>query len=106
MKLASIFVFIGLTAAATAHAQAVDAHGQAASLLSLGSRIEGTLPPAARASVAGTSAVDAHQRAAELLNRRSPSETASASPSSQSRPVTEATTDAHAVARRLLDRAV
>ena len=106
MKLASIFVFIGLTAAATAHAQAVDAHGQAASLLSLGSRIEGTLPPAARASVAGTSAVDAHQRAAELLNRPSPSETASTTPAAQSRPVSKATTDGHGLARQLLDRAV
>src|SRR5215470_13241323 len=106
MKLASIFVLIGLTAAATANAQALDAQGQAAALLSQGSRIEGTVPPVARTSVAGTSAVDAHRRAAELLSRPSPSETASAGLTAQSRPVADATTDGHALARRLLDRRV
>jgi len=106
MKLASIFALIGLTAAATAHAQTVDAHGQAAALLSSGSRIERTVPLAALPSVAGIGAVDAQQRAAELLNRPSPSETASTTPAAQSRPVTKATTDGHGLARQLLDRAV
>ena len=103
MKLASIFVLIGLTAAATPHAQTGDAHEQAAALLNLGSRIEGAVTPP---SVAGTGAVDAHRRAAELLNRPSPSETASAGLTAQSRSVADATTDGHALARRLLDRRV
>ena len=106
MKLASIFVFIGLAAAATAHAQALDAQGQAAALLSQASRIEGAVPLATPPSVAGTDAVDAHRRAEELLNRPSPSETASTTPAAQSRPVTKATTDGHGLARQLLDRAV
>jgi len=106
MKLAPIFVLIGLAAAATAHAETVDAHGQAAALLSLGNRIEATATLAARSSVAGISAVDAQRRAAELLNRPSPSETASPTPTAESRPVTEATTDGHGLARQLLDRAV
>jgi len=106
MKLAPIFVLIGLAAAATAHAQTVDAHGQAAALLSLGNRIEATAPLAARPSVAGTNAVDPQRRAAELLNRPSPSESASTTPTAQSRPVTEAATDGHGLARQLLDRSV
>lgn len=105
MKLAPIFAFLGLAVSATTYAQPVDAHAQAAALLNLGSRVEGTAPQVTLPSVAGTGAVDAHRRAAELLNRPSPSETASATPAAQSR-VTDATTDGHALARRLLDRQV
>lgn len=106
MKLASLFVLIGLAAAATAHAQTVDAHDQAAALLSLGSRIEGTASQVTLPSGARTGAVDAHRRAAELLNRPSPSETASATPAAQSRRVSDATPDGHGLARQLLDRRV
>jgi hypothetical protein len=106
MKRHPIFVLIGLAAAATAHAQADDPHARAAALLSLGSRIERTVPPVTLPSVAGTGAVDGQRRAAELLNRPSPSETASARPVTQSRPATGATLDAHSLARQLLDRRV
>lgn len=103
MKLTSILVTIGLAAVTSAHAQAIDAHAQAAALLSPGNRIGATVPRVAVPAVAPSEALDSQMRAANLLSRPVPSEAASAAAAAQPRRTTGTAADAHELARHLLD---
>jgi len=104
MKLIPVLATIGFAAAMSAQAQALDAHAQAAALLSSANRIETNGPQLAPPSVASSDAIDSQMRAANLLHRPLPSETASSEATTQSQRTTGAAPSAHDLARQLLDR--
>jgi len=104
MKAAAILITIGLAAAASARAEATDAHTRAAALLNSTSTLEVTMPALTLPSVTASAAVDSHTRAANLLQRPLPSQTTFTVPAAAPNRMIGAAPDAHDLARRLLDR--